>query len=284
MVDCDDGRRSGCRTFCCHLLVRLGADEDPPGGRRDPLQSMVDKDPATGACVHLERDGLCGVWEERPRACREYDCREDPRLELVLREGFVSVTRLARGHADRVREPQPGAVRVRAREVEDLRRRLAQLPGPQDCTPVERAQALRARDGRIALARLTGTPRACGTCVVSDELPAGGRCCMPDVDALFDETQLAILRAGGTEPGDLPIRAVRAVGCPFCSSRGCVLPPTHRPSPCAAYACEELRAEAGPKLAAHMDAVVEDLTDATAIFTAVRSLRGLAELLDDVLD
>lgn len=97
IVDCDQGRLLGCQTFCCRLVVRLRPGEREPGGNQAPLKSCVDKDPGTGRCIYLDPESsLCRVWERRPLECREYSCCHDPRLQVVLREGFVSLTQLAK--------------------------------------------------------------------------------------------------------------------------------------------------------------------------------------------
>lgn len=103
LVDCEAGRQMGCATFCCRLIVRLGDEERArhPGG---PAKSCVDKDPDDGLCVHLCRDThVCQVWDRRPRICRLYDCNRDPLLQVVLRDGFVSLAALVRA------EPPPRA-------------------------------------------------------------------------------------------------------------------------------------------------------------------------------
>lgn len=95
-VDCDAGRRLGCRTFCCRLLVRLKPHEMK---RRDdglPPKGFVDKTPE-GLCVHMDADsGRCRIWESRPETCREYSCNEDFMLQVALREEFASIVELAR--------------------------------------------------------------------------------------------------------------------------------------------------------------------------------------------
>ncbi len=96
LVDCEKGRQRGCQSFCCRLVVRLRPGEVEPGGNSDPLKSCIDKDPTTGMCVYFDATtSLCAVWTHRPQDCRDYTCTHDPRLQVVLREGFVSLTRLA---------------------------------------------------------------------------------------------------------------------------------------------------------------------------------------------
>lgn len=90
VVDCEAGRRLGCRTFCCRLLVRLQAHERDPGSPK----SCVDKAP-DGLCLHIDRATFrCAVWEGAPAICRAYDCSTDPLLQIVLREGFSSLVQL----------------------------------------------------------------------------------------------------------------------------------------------------------------------------------------------
>jgi len=95
-VDCDEGRRLGCGTFCCSLIVRYAHDEvvvDEVGQRK----SCVDKDPADGMCVHLDRQRFCcAIWSSRPRVCRQYDCNADPLLQIVLQDGFRSLVAAVR--------------------------------------------------------------------------------------------------------------------------------------------------------------------------------------------
>lgn len=94
VIDCEEGRRLGCQTYCCCLLVRLEKDEQEPAppGR---VKRFVEKDPNTGYCIHLDREtGRCGIWEKRPRACRNYDCNRSPLLRVVFRDGYRSLLAL----------------------------------------------------------------------------------------------------------------------------------------------------------------------------------------------
>lgn len=94
-LDCNEGRRLGCGTYCCSLIVRLGPGESDPGGNQTKGKHCIDKDPCTGRCVYLDgKQGGCTFYSRRPNICREYDCRTDPLLKVVLKEGFHSLARL----------------------------------------------------------------------------------------------------------------------------------------------------------------------------------------------
>lgn len=86
LVDCDAGRKLGCKSFCCRLLIRLGEHERHelcPSTNR--LKGYVDKK-ENGRCVHQDDEtGLCGNWENRPTVCRQYNCNDDHLLQVVIR-------------------------------------------------------------------------------------------------------------------------------------------------------------------------------------------------------
>ncbi len=110
-VDCEAGRRMGCHTFCCRLLVRLDPDEREPGDGITPPKGFVDKDPVSGLCIHFDsQTNLCRNWERRPRVCREYSCNTDPLLPVVMQYGFTSLVDLLKKSA-RISVP-PAARRV----------------------------------------------------------------------------------------------------------------------------------------------------------------------------
>jgi hypothetical protein len=96
-VNCDEGRRLGCETFCCRLLVRLDPNErslDDNGGL--PPKGYVDKEP-DGNCIHFDKEKmLCKIWEKRPRVCREYECNSDFLLQVAIRNGFTSLGKLVK--------------------------------------------------------------------------------------------------------------------------------------------------------------------------------------------
>jgi hypothetical protein len=95
VLDCEAGRAMGCASFCCRLIVRLRPGEREPRASDGVHKSCVDKEPESGLCVWFDTpSGHCKVWNERPGICREYDCNDDPLLQVVLREGFSSLVAL----------------------------------------------------------------------------------------------------------------------------------------------------------------------------------------------
>jgi uncharacterized protein len=106
LVDCRQGLRLGCSAFCCRLIVRLGPRDPTSYDAQGRRKSCVDKDPRTGVCIHFDPGTQrCEIWDRRPWVCRTYDCNHDPLLQVVLREGFVSLRRLVTA-----RPPPPGKV------------------------------------------------------------------------------------------------------------------------------------------------------------------------------
>ncbi|QDG50256.1 hypothetical protein FIV42_05780 [Persicimonas caeni] len=94
LIDCEEGRALGCATFCCRLLVRLDPDEREvgPDGRE---RRFIEKRPEDGLCIYCDPENhRCTRWETRPRVCREYDCNQDKLLQVVLRDGFTSLSEL----------------------------------------------------------------------------------------------------------------------------------------------------------------------------------------------
>lgn len=95
VVDCQVGRRMGCKTLCCQLFVPLSINELVRGLRpQSPLSTLLRQE-ADGYCTYLDRtDHRCTIWHDRPLVCRRYDCNHDPKLQVVLREGMTSFKRL----------------------------------------------------------------------------------------------------------------------------------------------------------------------------------------------
>lgn len=93
LLDCDTGRKLGCKSFCCKLLIRLEEHErnevDPDTQR---LKGYVDKK-ENGFCIHQnEESGLCHNWANRPKVCREYDCNFDDMLQVVITSNGESLS------------------------------------------------------------------------------------------------------------------------------------------------------------------------------------------------
>lgn len=105
-VDCAAGRRMGCQSFCCRLLVRLKPHEMKPGTDGFAAKGYVDKTP-DGYCVHMDTaSGLCKNWENRPESCVEYMCHGDPNLQIVLRYGISNIAEVARRAATEYIHPE----------------------------------------------------------------------------------------------------------------------------------------------------------------------------------
>lgn len=71
-----------CKAKCCRLwfpLTRQDLDEGVV--RWDHERPYSIRREADGWCTHLDRaGGGCGVYAQRPAACRAFDCRRDPRI------------------------------------------------------------------------------------------------------------------------------------------------------------------------------------------------------------
>jgi hypothetical protein len=118
LIDCDAGRRLGCSTFCCRLLVRFYEDERPPGKDGATAKGCVDKAP-DGFCIHLDRRAhRCDIWETRPRVCREYDCNSDYLLQAAVRLGVKNIVQLSRD-AQKTPIPKADWIKVPARGCAD---------------------------------------------------------------------------------------------------------------------------------------------------------------------
>jgi hypothetical protein len=95
-VDCEAGRRLGCQTYCCRLLVRLEEDERVESDDGTPTKGFVDKD-EDGYCIHFDRETKrCRIWQHRPRICRSYDCNSDDLLQIAIRQRFRTIVDLVK--------------------------------------------------------------------------------------------------------------------------------------------------------------------------------------------
>lgn len=69
-IDCNAGRRMGCGTFCCKLLVRLRPEDAEALYPANPSKRFIDKN-SDGYCMYLDRTTFrCDIWEKRPSICR----------------------------------------------------------------------------------------------------------------------------------------------------------------------------------------------------------------------
>jgi Fe-S-cluster containining protein len=81
MIDCAD-RIHLCRASCCRLNFALSKQDVQEGIVRWNLEApyAIAKHP-NGYCANLDPGPMgCSVWENRPRTCRQYDCRKDARI------------------------------------------------------------------------------------------------------------------------------------------------------------------------------------------------------------
>jgi Fe-S-cluster containining protein len=80
-IDCA-ARLHLCKARCCSFTFEL-SDQDLDEGvvRWELDQPYLIRHNTDGTCAHLQRDTLgCGVYLQRPAACRSFDCRRDPRI------------------------------------------------------------------------------------------------------------------------------------------------------------------------------------------------------------
>jgi hypothetical protein len=71
-----------CQARCCSFAVALTAADVESGALRWELERpYLLRHDADGYCAHLDRaTGGCAIYDQRPAACREFDCREDRRV------------------------------------------------------------------------------------------------------------------------------------------------------------------------------------------------------------
>lgn len=95
-VDCVAGRKLGCQTYCCRLLVRLEPDERDKGDGSNTPKGYVDK-AEDGYCINFDRQThLCNNWHARPRACSAYSCNGELLLQVAIRHEFKNVVELVK--------------------------------------------------------------------------------------------------------------------------------------------------------------------------------------------
>ena len=80
-VDCA-ARMSVCQAVCCRLKFALSQDEIERGHVKwDIGHPYVIRQDSSGYCSHNDcASRSCTIYEDRPRLCREYSCRNDKRI------------------------------------------------------------------------------------------------------------------------------------------------------------------------------------------------------------
>jgi len=144
----------------------------------------------------------------------------------------------------------------------------------------ERAAALELRARKARLASVS----SCASCAVGKRGPrgvfAGGDCCTGVTADLFSDDEVAALAAAGTRAGDLRAPRGEHAGCAFRGDVGCTLAAEDRPERCVSYMCTALRRELqGRDELAEVDAMIAELREAMARFTALRQERLADELI-----
>jgi hypothetical protein len=80
-IDCDK-RVHLCHARCCSFTVELSRQDLEEGGLLWNIEEpYLLRREADGYCSHLDRGTRgCGAYQNRPAACRTYDCRTDQRI------------------------------------------------------------------------------------------------------------------------------------------------------------------------------------------------------------
>lgn len=93
LLDCDRGRTMSCGNLCCRLMVMLTGEEMARGLLTQSPMSGLLKQGLDGFCHYLDRETQrCSIFEQRPLICRLYNCNTDPKLQVMMRQGFTSFT------------------------------------------------------------------------------------------------------------------------------------------------------------------------------------------------
>ena len=81
VIDCQD-RLPLCRAACCRLRFALSPQDVEEGIVQWEIPApYLNRQRADGYCVHCDAGtGGCGIYENRPLVCRQYDCRSDTRI------------------------------------------------------------------------------------------------------------------------------------------------------------------------------------------------------------
>ena len=80
-IDCAD-RLQLCHAACCRLRFALSPQDVEEGIVQWEIPApYLNRQRPDDYCVHCDSDtGHCGVYQNRPSVCREYDCRSDDRI------------------------------------------------------------------------------------------------------------------------------------------------------------------------------------------------------------
>jgi len=80
-VDC------GPCTACCHMAVFIGP-WDTEEYELQPGTTILARRPETGACVYLDPQTGCTIYEHRPKACRAFACKTEAIKDEAIRRGL----------------------------------------------------------------------------------------------------------------------------------------------------------------------------------------------------
>ena len=70
-----------CRARCCQFEPYLTRQDLDEGDLEWEIERpYIIRKASDGYCQYLGQGGDCGCYDKRPAACREFDCREDPRI------------------------------------------------------------------------------------------------------------------------------------------------------------------------------------------------------------
>lgn len=165
--------------------------------------------------------------------------------------------------------------RRRRNEVASIRLELLANPGPDEASGEVRAIAAELRRMRSDLTAAFGRPKACGECGRARRLPGGrwpgGYCCGTRTEVLFSHDEIALLRAGGTQPSELRPPWGAHAGCAFRGRSGCSLAPRDRPGVCVRHMCPALVDEL--KARGDYEAIVAQVARMREAFERFRALR-----------
>ncbi len=81
-VECSTGILKGCEIFCCStLFVRITPEDVSEGIEMHPGLPWFIRMKPSGGCYALDtKSKRCTIWEQRPIACRVFNCKTDPKF------------------------------------------------------------------------------------------------------------------------------------------------------------------------------------------------------------